>query len=82
MNEIGIAMDFREIKEAVKEVLSEMDHADLNDLPAFQHLNPTSENVAQFLYREVSRRLNTQRTRVSRVKVCETPGAGASYWEE
>lgn len=82
LNEIGIAVDFREIKRAVKEVLSGIDHLDLNELPVFRDSNPTSENIARYLYRELSEAINTEEARVSKVKVCETPGAGAFYWEE
>lgn len=82
LNEIGIAIDFREIKTAVKEVLARMDHTDLNDLAAFHDVNPSSENIARYLYLELGRILNTETVQVSRVKVCETPGAGAFYWED
>ena len=82
LNEIGIGIDFRDIKQAVREVLSKMDHSDLNELPAFAEINPSSENIAKHLYREISAVVNTDRVRVSKVKVCETPGAGAFYWED
>lgn len=82
LNEIGIAIDFRDIRKAVKQVIAKMDHLDLNDLPAFSVENPTSENIARYLYKELSKSLNCGSIRVSRVKVCETPGAGALYWEE
>jgi 6-pyruvoyltetrahydropterin/6-carboxytetrahydropterin synthase len=82
LNDIGIGLDFREIKERVKGVLKHLDHFNLNELPAFQDVNPTSENIARFLYRELSRQLNTDSIAVSRIKVSETPGAGAYYWEE
>jgi 6-pyruvoyltetrahydropterin/6-carboxytetrahydropterin synthase len=82
LNELGIGIDFHDIKTAVKEVLAGIDHCDLNDLPAFASQNPTSENVARLLYKELSEKLDTRNIRVSRVKVSETPGAGASYWEE
>jgi 6-pyruvoyltetrahydropterin/6-carboxytetrahydropterin synthase len=59
-----------------------MDHSDLNELPAFKDVNPSSENIARLLYQELSQVINTGRVRVSKVKVCETPGAGAYYWEE
>lgn len=82
LDKIGIGVDFRDIKAAVSEVLASLDHSDLNDLPAFREENPTSENIAKFLYRQLSAKLNTSVIRISRVKVCETPGAGAFYWEE
>lgn len=82
LNELGIGIDFREIRSAIKEVLSKMDHCDLNELEAFQNKNPTSEHIARYLHEELSRILNSADIRVSKVKVCETPGAGAFYWEE
>jgi 6-pyruvoyltetrahydropterin/6-carboxytetrahydropterin synthase len=82
LNEIGIGLDFRDIKAAVKKVLSDLDHYNLNELPTFKRINPTSENIAQFLYAEIGKMLNSEYVRISKVKVCETPGAGAYYWEE
>jgi 6-pyruvoyltetrahydropterin/6-carboxytetrahydropterin synthase len=82
LDEIGIGIDFRNIKLVVSEILQGLDHFNLNELPNFENLNPTSENIAKFLYKELSRRLNTEVVKVSRVKVSETPGAGAFYWEE
>ena len=82
LDDIGIGVDFRDVKTAVKEVTQGLDHCMLNDLPAFKQENPTSENIAMFLYKELGARLNSEHIRVSRVKVSETPGAGAAYWEE
>ncbi len=82
LNELGIGLDFRDIKQAVQENLKKLDHCNLNELPAFQEVNPTSENIARYIYRELAAQLNTEQVRVSKVKVCETPGAGACYWEE
>lgn len=82
LDEIGIGMDFRDIKQEVKHVLEGLDHFNLSDLPAFKDVNPTSENIAKFLYHELSKRLNSDPVKVSKVKVSETPGAGAFYWEE
>ena len=82
LDEIGIGIDFRDIKNAVKEVINELDHFNLNDLPAFKETNPTSENIAKYLYQEIGKKFNSETVQVSKVKVCETPGAGAFYYEE
>jgi len=82
LDDIGIGIDFRDIKEAVKDVLKGLDHFNLNDLQAFKDVNPTSENIAKFLYQELSKKLNSGVVKISKVKVSETPGAGAFYWEE
>ena len=81
LNELGIAVDFREIKDVLNELLDGLDHSDLNEHPAFADRNPTSELIAKFLYDEVSRRLNDGNIQVDRVQVSETPGTGAVYSE-
>jgi len=82
LDAIGIGIDFRTIEEKVNSVLSGLDHRNLSDLPPFQEENPTSENIARYLYQELGRHLNHSDARISRVEVSETPHAGASYWEE
>ena len=78
----GMGMDFSDIRAAVDRVAGSLDHRMLNELEPFQRDNPTSENVARHLFRELSAAINAQGIRVSRVKVSETPDAGAAYWEE
>ena len=82
LDDIGIGIDFRVIKENVKDVLQGLDHFNMNELPDFQEDNPTSENIAKYLYRELSKRIDSDKVKVSKVKVSETPNAGAFYWEE
>ena len=82
LNETGIGIDFYEVKDAVQSVLAEIDHRDLNTLPQFQHKNPTCENVAAYLYGELTHRLNRGKNRVTKVGVSETQNFGVFYWEE
>ena len=82
LDEIGIGVDFMDIKQAVKDLLKGLDHFNLNDLAEFKERNPTSENIAKFLYHELGEKLNSEAVKVSKIKVSETPEAGAFYWEE
>ncbi len=82
VNELGMLIDFGDIKIAVKEVMKEVDHCDLNQLPAFLRENPTSENLARYLYAKLGLHLNNEQHRVSKITVCETPNTTASYWDE
>jgi len=81
LNEIGIGIDFRDVKAVVKGLLKELDHVDLNTLPQFQNENPSSENVAKYLYRELKRHLEAPEVRVTKVRVAESPTCGVTYWE-
>ena len=82
LNNIGIGVDFREVKQAVKGVLNSLDHTDLSVHPAFVHENPTSENISRYIYKELSKEINSDTVKISKIKVSETPGAGSYYWEE
>jgi len=79
LDSVGMAVDFVEMKREVSAALTELDHHDLNDLPYFQAHNPTAENIARYLFDTLRARLDTERVRVSRVTVYETPSAGASF---
>lgn len=82
LDKAGIGIDFRVIKGHVRDVLDRLDHCNLNETEPFAKDNPSAENIARYLYREIGRRVNAEAVRVSKVRVSETPGASASYWEE
>ena len=82
LNDLGMLIDYRDIKVAIREVMREIDHVDLNQVPVFIRTNPTSENLARYVYERLGERINDRRARVSRVTICETPGTSASYWCE
>ena len=81
LDRIGLVKDFGEIKETTGEVLNGLDHKYLNDLPPFLQENPSSENIARYLFAELSRRLNDARIRVSKVSVWESDTSCASYMD-
>jgi 6-pyruvoyltetrahydropterin/6-carboxytetrahydropterin synthase len=82
LDETGIGIDFRVVKDHVKAVLQGLDHYNMNELPPFRETNPSSENIARYLYGELSLRINSDAVKVSKIGVSETPDAGAWYWEE
>ena len=81
LNELGMVADFREVKQALAGILEPWDHRYLNDLSPFQTLNPTAENLAQTVYKELTQRL-PDRVKVSRATVWESPGCGATFTED
>jgi len=82
LDALGLLVDFQVVKQAVREALAALDHADLNALDLFQNANPTSENLARFLYEDLQRRLNHPRYRVWGVRVSESPGTSVLYRED
>jgi 6-pyruvoyltetrahydropterin/6-carboxytetrahydropterin synthase len=80
LDAIGLLVDFVELKKAVHAVIERMDHVWLNDMPPFDVLNPSAENMAKFIYDEVSAGLNGRAgVRVGSVKLWETDTASATY---
>ncbi len=77
----GIAIDFREIKKQTKEIVKRLDHQYLNEIPPFDQLNPTAENIAKYFYEEVGQLINNQDVRVCEVIIWETPRASVAYSE-
>ncbi len=81
LDEAGMGIDFQDVKAAAQELVEELDHRDLNQLPAFAEDNPTSENIAKYIFQGLRTKLDDERVKLSKVRVCETPGCGALYWE-
>ncbi len=74
----GLLIDFRVLKGKLKEIMNDLDHKNLNDLPAFKVKNPTSENIAKYIYD----RLKEGGIALSRVSVWESSSSCASYFGE
>ena len=79
LDDIGLAVDYKILKRELKAVLADWDHYNLNDLPPFDTINPSSENVARVLYERMSARLDDERVRVSRIGIGETCTAKVIY---
>ena len=81
LNEIGLALDFKEMKGCLRTILQPLDHRYLNDLPPFQSCNPSSENIARYIYGQASEILKGSKVRVDSVRVWESENAYAEFSE-
>jgi len=79
LNELGLAVDFRLLKEKADEVLKNLDHRHLNELPYFKELNPSSENIAKFIYDQLSSILNDKRVKITKISTWESEDSCSSY---
>jgi 6-pyruvoyltetrahydropterin/6-carboxytetrahydropterin synthase len=50
LNDIGILIDFHDLKSILGEITQTLDHLNLNDLDHFAHENPSSENIARYIF--------------------------------
>ena len=80
LDENGLLVDFLELKGLMARVVDYLDHRFINDLPPFDVLNPSAENLAKYFHDEVSGGLKVdQLVRISEVKVWETDTSLAVY---
>ncbi|MBU0709408.1 MAG: 6-carboxytetrahydropterin synthase QueD [Candidatus Omnitrophica bacterium] len=77
LDKIGMVMDFQYLKKKLNNVLEKLDHKYLNKIPYFKKYNPTSENMAKYIYD----RLKAQRVEVESVTVWESDNSCAAYEE-
>ena len=81
LNDSGIAVDFRRLRELLGEIVAPLDHKDLTVFFESQHLSPSSENLARYIFGELRNRLERAECTVHRVEVYETPTNFAAYFE-
>ena len=67
LDESGVVLDFAEVKAATGEIMSEIDHRYLNDLPFFTEHNPSSENIARYIFQRLKEKIDNDRVRIRRV---------------
>ena len=79
IDNIGLAYDFTVLKRHLADIISRFDHTCLNDVPPFDEINPSSENIASTIYNELQSRLAEAPVSLSCVEVWETPENGVSY---
>jgi 6-pyruvoyltetrahydropterin/6-carboxytetrahydropterin synthase len=79
VNNIGIAYDFADLKQHLRDILAKFDHTYLNDVPPFDKTNPSSENVAVTIYKDLKSKLAGAPVSLSSVEVWESPLTGVTY---
>ncbi|MCR4337902.1 MAG: 6-carboxytetrahydropterin synthase QueD [Candidatus Omnitrophica bacterium] len=79
LNELGLVMDFRELKVKLKDFLKPLDHVCLNELPSFKDVNPSTENLAQYIYRGFSKACVP--LKLKQVRVWESEITSIIYYE-
>lgn len=81
LDKSGIGIDFKVLKQHLKEIIGEFDHRDLNAILDKHDLNPSSENIARYIFCKLREALKEWNGSVARVEVFETPGNCAAYYE-
>jgi 6-pyruvoyltetrahydropterin/6-carboxytetrahydropterin synthase len=78
LDKAGMVLDFKYLKMKLNKILEKLDHKYLNDLPYFKKVNPTSENIARYIYDSLQSRL----AGLESVTVWESDTSSATYYIE
>jgi len=80
LNNIGLLVDFVELKQAADDLVTYLDHKNLNELEPFVvEQNPSAENVARFVLEKLAAKINDERVQIYKVRCFETPTSVATY---
>jgi 6-pyruvoyltetrahydropterin/6-carboxytetrahydropterin synthase len=79
LDKLGLVLDFLELEEILKGILSPYDHRHLNDIEPFGEVNPSTENMARVFFEKLGEKLTPRRLAVRRVRIWEAPTFSASY---
>ncbi len=79
LDHLGLLVEFEVIKQALKPWIDLFDHGFLNEIPPFDQINPSAENLAKFFHDEVAKAIANSTARVSCVRVLETDKCSAAY---
>jgi len=84
LDQAGLLLDFRELKQVMRPVIERLDHQMINDLEPFTEINPSAENLARYFFAETNRQMDEMTSGRVRVKDCtvfETDTTSATYFE-
>ena len=79
LDNIGLLVDFVDLKAAADEIVMYLDHRNINELPPFDELQPSAENLAKYILEHVARRIDDERVKIYKVRCFETPTSVATY---
>ncbi|MBI2830370.1 MAG: 6-carboxytetrahydropterin synthase QueD [Chloroflexi bacterium] len=81
LDNTGLAYDFTELKKHLRNIIDRFDHACLNDLPPFDNINPSAENIATNIYQELKPKIAAT-VSLTAIEVWETPDNRATYFPD
>lgn len=81
LDDMGMLIDFMDLQKELDVLLEMVDHHNLNEMPPFTEVNPTSENLAAWFHAELTARLKSYGAAPYLVRIWELPDCSAAYWE-
>lgn len=82
LDEIGIGLDFKTLRKDLEEIMDPFDHQMINEVPPFDRINPTSEQLARFIYDQLKGGVTRKGGRMKSVQVWESQKYSATYYAD
>lgn len=82
LNKIGISLDFKELKNKLRIVADIVEHQNINEIPPFDVINPTAENIAAWFYTRLKELINNNYCKLQAVTIWETDNFSIRYTED
>ena len=79
VDESGMAYDFVQLKQHLREIIAKFDHTCLNDVPPLDKVGPSSEHIATTIYDALQPRFFGSPVKLVNIEVWESPTTGVSY---
>jgi 6-pyruvoyltetrahydropterin/6-carboxytetrahydropterin synthase len=79
LDDIGLAYDFTLLKKHLGGILTKYDHTNLNEVTPFNRINPSSENIAATIYKELKKKLAGAPVSLASIEVWESPQSRVTY---
>ena len=79
LDHIGMVTDFIDLKRKLKDFLSQIDHINLNEHQYFKDVNPTTENIAKYIFQNFIKHIEP--LEVKKVQVWESDNSSITYYQ-
>jgi 6-pyruvoyltetrahydropterin/6-carboxytetrahydropterin synthase len=81
LDKAGLSMDYFDIKQHLKTHVDKLDHFYINDIPPFDTLNPTAENLAAWFYQQMQTSLTNAPVQLTAISLWESEDFCVRYSE-
>ncbi|MEN8262080.1 MAG: 6-carboxytetrahydropterin synthase QueD [Nitrospirota bacterium] len=81
LDDLGMVIDFHELKDMTNETIASLDHSFLNEVFPFTEINPSSENMAKWIFESIKKKIGNKAISLSSVTVWENETASATFFE-
>lgn len=76
----GFVLDFNALGATLRALVEPYEHVFLNEIPPFDDVNPTAENIARVIADNLAGKVDDARVKVARVEVWENDTCAATYF--